>query len=251
MDIRRSVGTRIGNNRILSLMICETTQGFYDNKNNAYAGIGLKAHSGLDIECGYGTDIEFPLDGFVSNVLDKTHLASDGFWAVYVICMYNGVIGELCVGHCSRIDVKVGDLINKGQVIGAEGNHGLIYYGNTLITLVMQAAGDTRGHHRHWQWRPLIKTKYQDPSKQYITSYAIGAYKDPAGYYYEVENYDNGYHGLSPDIASILNDYGVWKHGVQNTSGIPIQVTPEQKSALKRALDLLTDVLSQLFSKRV
>lgn len=188
-------------------MICDRTQGFYENVAGAYTPLGLKGHGGLDINCGFGSNIEWPLDGFVSNVLDDKHPASDGYWGIYAICQYKGQLGELCVGHCNTIKVKVGDKLTCGQVVATEGNHGYVFQDGVRITLEMQAKGDERGHHRHWQWRPLLKTKTFDPKRVYITSYGVGVYKDVDNFFYEVITPDNGFKGLSPDIYGIINDY--------------------------------------------
>lgn len=186
-------------------MNCERTQGYYENVANAYAP--MKGHGGIDMTCGYGSPVGWPLDGVVSNILNDKNKASDGYWAVYTISEYKGQIGELCCGHLSRIDVEVWDKITKGQIVGLEGNKGMVFQNGERITLEMQAQGDKRGSHRHWQWRPLIQRLTFNPKKTYITSYGMGTYKDKDGFFYEVLEPDNGFRGLSPDIGAILNDY--------------------------------------------
>lgn len=221
-------------------MNCTRTQGFYENAANAYPKIGMKGHGGIDVNCGYGTEVQFPLDGLVSGVFNNVFKASDGYWGVYALCEYKGQLGELCVGHLSRIDVKIGDKIRKGQVVGLEGNHGYVFDNGVQITLAQQAAGDQRGHHRHWQWRPVVKTKSLS-NKQFITNYT-GIYKDSEGYYYQVLDYDNGFHGLSPDIAGILNDFTEVKPAEQPT--------PEQLSTLSKALNVLSQLIKNLFANK-
>ena len=51
-------------------MKCLTTQRFGENKNNSYAKIHLKGHTGVDIVCGHGSVIKCPIGGFVYKILD-------------------------------------------------------------------------------------------------------------------------------------------------------------------------------------
>jgi hypothetical protein len=86
--------------------------------------------------------------------------------------------------------------VKTGDIIAKEGNHGEVYSGNILITLAMQAAGGHDGHHRHYQKRPVIKTKnLDDVIKNMGLSTAQGWYKDADGYYYQTYDYFNGFNG--------------------------------------------------------
>jgi hypothetical protein len=82
--------------------------------------------------------------------------------------------------------------VKAGDVIAKEGNHGTVYSGNILITPAMQAAGDHRGSHRHYQKRPVIRTL--TPKGQMLAT-ANGPYRDEVGFYYQVYDYDNGFNG--------------------------------------------------------
>jgi hypothetical protein len=100
-------------------------------------------------------------------------------------------------------------------VIAKEGNHGVVYSGNTLITLAMQAAGDQRGHHRHHQKRPVIETKQLSGTGLSTSS---GTYRDGDGNYYQVYDYTNGFNGcidwtfplFNSDLEEGTNGYDVY-----------------------------------------
>lgn len=75
-------------------------------------------HDGIDISAPIGTEIYAPANGMVvkvkSNDVYGKHLTishSEGFETMYA--------------HLSEIEVKTGDQVNKGQVIGKIGNTGL------------------------------------------------------------------------------------------------------------------------------
>lgn len=230
------------------MSICIETQGFYDYKNNLYASLipPMKGHGGIDINCGYGTPIECPLDGYVYSVFDDKRPAADGYWAIFMICEYKGQIGELCIGHVSKLFVDIGQTIKKGDVIALEGNHGVVYDGTTLITLAMQKAGDQRGHHRHWQWRPLKKSK--TPIGECLSDFTGRIYTDKEGMVYQIPNWLNGYHGLSPIISDIISEYDAWKLNqaiISNVEPSPV-LTPTQQNLIGRITDQIKLLISNL-----
>ena len=102
----------------------------------------------------------------------------------------------------SEIDCEIGDHVNVGDTLGKEGNHGIVYSGNILITLAMQKAGDQRGHHRHYQKRPVIKTKTLKGTGLQGTP---SPYRDPDGFYYQVYNYENGFDGCIDWTLPLFN----------------------------------------------
>lgn len=221
------------------MTICTRTQGFYENVANAYSSLGLKGHGGIDINCGYGSPIECPLAGYVYSVYDNIHKAKDGYWAIFLIAEYKGQLGELCIGHCAKILLDIGQNVTKGQVIAQEGNHGYVFENGVPITLAMQADGDERGHHRHWQWRPVAKTKTLN-NEQFLIDFSGYVYRDKEGFYYKVLDYNNGFHGLSPEIAGILNDYDDWFLG----KSLPPAIDNQQSfiEILKKYLNLLRGI---------
>lgn len=162
---------------------CVLNQGFAENANNAYRAYG--GHPGLDTSCGYGSDILSPVSGVVSAVYTPERPANDGYVAIYILVETTLEKFEFTTGHCSKVFVKVGDHVTKGQMIGQEGNRGLVYAGSRLITLAMQKAGIRDGHHRHYQKRPVRAVKARAAGKTYLKN-AKGYVRTAAGQYLEV-----------------------------------------------------------------
>jgi murein DD-endopeptidase MepM/ murein hydrolase activator NlpD len=172
---------------------CFESQPFGGNATATYVQGGLKGHTAKDIVCGFGTPITaYWGDEYVYKVLTKENPANDGsgFTGVFTICEQNGELFEFLYGHCNPT-VKVGQILARGEVLGTEGNNGEVYVGQERITLEMQKAGDTRGHHRHDQKRLLKKTK--DFGGTLLTDRFGIFLKD--GFMYEIVNYENGYRG--------------------------------------------------------
>jgi hypothetical protein len=174
---------------------CYEAQGFSQNFNPFYHGVGLLGHPAIDINCGYGSPIASYVDGLVYSLYTIDQPANDGYTAIYLICETPLEDFEMCIGHVSHIDVEIGQHVHKGDIIGKEGNHGVVYAGNTLITLAMQKAGDQRGHHRHVQKRPVIKVSRTTPGATYLRSSHVSPYRDSAGFYYQVYEPLNGFAG--------------------------------------------------------
>lgn len=231
-------------------MTCEITQTFYGNATDLYKKSGMLGHGAEDEVCGYGSPIECPLDGYVYSVFDDVHRAGDGYWGVYMICEYKGQVGELCVGHPSKILVPIGQNVKKGEIIGLEGNHGTVFVGQEQITIPMQIAGDHRGSHRHWQWRPLKKVPDQSTASQYIKDFTNQPYKDKDGNYFIIPEYSNGFKGLSPLIANILKDYDDWKFS-QAVIG-NIETVPNQTllSTIQKMIDKIRSSILALIKNK-
>lgn len=171
---------------------CLEGQGFSQNFNPSYHAGGLLGHTGIDVDCGWASPIASLTNGLVYSTHPVNQPANDGYTAVFVITQTPLETFEFSYGHVSEIDCQIGQQVKTGDIIAKEGNHGTVYVGNRLITLAEQAAGDHDGHHRHYQKRPVFKTKrLQDVGLQD----AQGTYRDQEGFYYEVYDYKNGFNG--------------------------------------------------------
>ena len=83
-----------------------------------YNGIPKSPHSGMDIAAPQGTPVEAPASGLV------TFAAADLYLTGGTVLLDHGHGVSSNFLHLSRIDVKVGDRVAQGQVIGAVGETG-------------------------------------------------------------------------------------------------------------------------------
>lgn len=212
----------------MSTHICQVSQGFGGNANEAYKKGGLSGHPGVDSSCGYGTPVYSRVSGLVVGTYTPDKPALDGYTGVYILCKTRLETFEWCTGHLSRVDVKVGDFVKKGQQLGLEGNKGLVYYGGIKITLAMQKAGDKRGSHRHEQKRPVRIVKKRSNSKRYLM-YQGSYLRSPDGGYYEYA-IDNNFAGcvnfarplLDRDLFLGVSGYDV--ELLQRALGLPVDL---------------------------
>lgn len=181
---------------------CYVGQGFGKNYNPSYHDGGLLGHTGVDVNCGWGTPIKSLTDGLVYSTYPVEYPASDGYTAVFVITETALETFEMSYGHVSEIDCVIGQKVQKGDAIAKEGNKGTVYSGNTLITLAQQAAGVRDGHHRHYQKRPVVKIKQMSGRMLYT---AQGVYRDEQGNYYQVFDYNNGFNGCTDWSVPLFN----------------------------------------------
>lgn len=171
---------------------CTRFQGFGHNANSAYAGMGLLGHPGIDEGCGYGTSVHSPVSGVVIATHTPAKPASDGYTAVYILVENALETFEFAIGHLSEVLVSVGQQVKAGDLIGREGNKGLVYAGDTRITLAMQRAGDKRGSHRHYQKRVVREVSRPDRGARYLAG-SKGAIRSASGGYYQWAYPKNGY----------------------------------------------------------
>lgn len=92
-----------------------------------YNGTPKSAHSGVDVAAPKGTPIHAPAGGIVTFANPDLYLTG----GTVLIDHGHGVSSNLI--HMSRIDVKVGDRVEQGQVVGLVG-----------------ATGRATGPHMHW-----------------------------------------------------------------------------------------------------
>ncbi len=92
-----------------------------------YNGTPKSPHSGMDIAAPNGTPVQAPASGIVTFASPDLYLTG----GTLLLDHGHGVSSNFL--HLSRIDVKVGDRVNQGQIIGAVG-----------------ATGRATGPHLHW-----------------------------------------------------------------------------------------------------
>jgi murein DD-endopeptidase MepM/ murein hydrolase activator NlpD len=92
-----------------------------------YNGTPKSPHSGMDIAAPNGTQVKAPADGVISFANGDLYLTG----GTVVLDHGHGISSNFL--HLSRIEVKVGDAVKQGQVIGAVG-----------------ATGRATGPHLHW-----------------------------------------------------------------------------------------------------
>ncbi|MFN4245407.1 MAG: peptidoglycan DD-metalloendopeptidase family protein [Brevinematia bacterium] len=101
-----------------------------------------KFHSGLDISAPYGHNVRAALSGVVS----KVGFDEEGY-GYYIVVSHSGNTKTL-YGHLSKIFVKVGQKVNRGEIIGKVGDTGM-----------------TTGPHLHFE---VIKNNQRVNPKKYI-----------------------------------------------------------------------------------
>ena len=92
-----------------------------------YDGTPKAPHSGMDIAAATGTPVKAPADGVVTFVNPDLYLTG----GTVVLDHGHGISSNFL--HLSRIDVKPGDVVKQGDIIGAVG-----------------ATGRATGPHLHW-----------------------------------------------------------------------------------------------------
>lgn len=110
-----------------------------------YQGEAGSYHTGLDIAEPEGTPVRAPADGVVLLAAKDAPFSLEG----HLLMIGHGMGLDSAFLHLSRIDVAVGDMVRRGQVIGAVG-----------------MTGRATGPHLHWAltWRgeridPLLVVK--------------------------------------------------------------------------------------------
>ena len=205
--------------------ICSVTQSFAQNANDLYKKNGLKGHNAIDSSCGYGSNITSKVSGKVVGLWTPQNPApSDGYTAIYILCTTKLETFEWCTGHPSEILIDKGARVEKGQLIGKEGNKGSVYYGGIKITLKMQKAGDRRGSHRHDQKRPVRLVAKRRNGFKYL-QYGDGYLRSPSGMYYE--------YAIDNDFAGCVD----WTKPLWNRD-IHVGITGYDVELLQRALGL-------------
>ena len=95
-------------------------QGFLENNVPWYKEIGLSGHTGVDFANGYGTPVRAMNDGVVYKIAYAKDSPSN-WQGVYILSEYDDdKYIEQCYGHLSQVNIRLGDTVTRGQVIGLE-----------------------------------------------------------------------------------------------------------------------------------
>lgn len=119
----------------------ETLAMYIPSRGSVSSNFGMrwgKMHEGIDIAAATGTPIYAALDGKVTFAGWQT-----GYGYVIELAHDNNI--KTVYGHCSKIEVKVNDIVRKGNVIGKVGS-----------------TGRSTGPHLHFEVK--VNEKPQDPA---------------------------------------------------------------------------------------
>lgn len=170
-------------------------QRFGDNANPSYAASGLKGHTAYDWALPYGAPIlNCVADAYCYSLMHQNDPVLMDYRAVFFVVETETGIYEISYGHCSDFVAEVGKTYQVGDVIAHVGNTGPCYVGQHLVTEAEKDAGSHAGAHLHGpQIRPVRKVPAMRAGYDYIFDSNGQFQKD--GFYYEVINYNNCYHG--------------------------------------------------------
>lgn len=145
------------------------TQGY---GNTGFTSLGYNFHNGIDIAAPAGKPIYSPADGTVANC--DTGDTAYGNWCT-VKHNVTTKSGDRCIvtlfGHMRTVKVKTGTKLEKGDLIGYEGNTG-----NTTRLIY----GPERGYHLHFSVFDCDGYKVTPGANQKI----YGHYSIPSGFTY-------------------------------------------------------------------
>lgn len=89
----------------------------FGGRYNPFSGEGYEFHTGQDIGCDYGAPVSATGNGYVA-----TASYQNGYGNLVVIDHGNGI--TTCYGHLSKIEVTVGQPVERGAIIGRAGSTG-------------------------------------------------------------------------------------------------------------------------------
>ena len=149
--------------------------------DNYYNKYGLKGHNGIDLATFWGDKVYAAHDG---NVLD---LKEDPFgFGKYVRLISDKTEGFYWLtyyGHLSKINVKDGQRVKEGDIVGLEGNTGACLTNKKGVYVPAQDLGDYLGTHLHFG-----VYKLSDPIPN---TFQVNFF----GKTYTILNHNNGYRG--------------------------------------------------------
>jgi len=181
-------------------------QKFGDSKEFYLREFGLTGgHNGADIVLYHGVEMLVPEDGWVYKVYD---LENGSVTKGFGVCMIgdpdeNGFCNVWVFWHTmSNIKAKIGDRVKKGQLIAYMGASGQVYSNNIAVPDELKGVPPYPGTHLHLGKMLVRRTK--EPVGLVLLNINGIQYVDGDGFYYEVQNRDNGCGGY---IDPMLSDF--------------------------------------------
>ena len=171
------------------------TQKYAENANTYYAEAGRKGHGAFDLVAMGDKTIYASHAGEVFSIANKDNKDLMKYRAVYTLIEDNGIFYELSCGHCDKIYVSEGQVVERGTPLGTEGNTGNVASNGKKVSLEekKKALPNMPGAHVHLQLRLVKPVEKRVKGKKYLQN-ANGYYKKNK-LYFEVQNYENGYNG--------------------------------------------------------
>ncbi|GFN32528.1 M23 family metallopeptidase [Paenibacillus xylaniclasticus] len=107
--------------KFVTIKILVSPLGTVTTRYGAIDGTHSHLHKGIDFACSDGTEIHSPVNGVVSKITHDNGL-HEGLGNAVMIKTGDGF--RLIFGHLSALKTNVGDIIEKGDVIGLCGCSG-------------------------------------------------------------------------------------------------------------------------------
>jgi murein DD-endopeptidase MepM/ murein hydrolase activator NlpD len=166
-------------------------QAFGGNSNPLYAKQGMDGHTGEDWGFKFGQTIYSVSDCYVYSTINLGP-SPEKYRAVYTLVVDGEFAYEISYGHVIDCLVPVDSYIKKGTPIARMGNFGDVYAGGHYVTKAEKINGSTEGTHLHFQVRKCLKRTKREGSNYLKDS---KGYLQVDGYYFQIEDYQNGYKG--------------------------------------------------------
>lgn len=156
-------------------------------------------HTGQDEVKGYGKSWISDNPGIVYKVYKPSQ--SFNWAAVHMLCdNSDGNWYEyIPLGHASKIIVNEGDFVRRGQVVGEEGNHGMVFSGGREVTWQERIRGSKAGTHNHRGIRPIKFVSQKTNGKHYLRD-TLGRDYIHEGKYCEIVHDNNTNGWIDPNL---------------------------------------------------
>ncbi len=174
----------------LPCALSRLTQGFGENPS-VYAP--LNGHPAFDFGFEWDEAIPFVADSYVYSKLNEGNPDPDKYTGTCTIVENGDEVDEIIYGHAHLTPVEIGKTYAVGETAAMAGNKGMVFSWGRLITKAEKLAGSHAGTHLHLQRRACKKVTKVTKGKHYLED-AKGKFKKD-GFYYEIKNYENGFHG--------------------------------------------------------